>query len=240
MRFQGMDTNRNGQIERSEWNGSDQSFNVHDWNNDGVLSREEVRLGGRRGAQIAAEDDFNPNGPATWTARNFTLLDRNRDNRISSNEWYYAAEYFRRADRDRNGSLSAQEFTGGGTGTGTVWDDDRDDRFENLDVNNNGRIEQREWHGTLDAFRWLDRNNDNWLSQAEVVGETSEFVDLRHLLEPGLQPQQQPRVCRVAVVAAQLRPLRHQRRRPADPSGVRRGRRPAAGGSISGTVRRGA
>ena len=37
------------QIERSEWNGSDQSFNVHDWNNDGVLSREEVRLGGRRG-----------------------------------------------------------------------------------------------------------------------------------------------------------------------------------------------
>ena len=172
MRFQGMDTNRNGQIERSEWNGSDQSFNVHDWNNDGVLSREEVRVGGRRGARIAAEDDFNPNGQATWTARNFTILDRNRDNRISSSEWYYAPEYFRRADRDRNGSLSAQEFTGGGTGTGTVWDDDRDDPFQNLDVNNNGRIEQREWHGTLDAFRWLDRNNDNWLSRTEVVGET--------------------------------------------------------------------
>ena len=173
MRFQGMDSNRNGQIERSEWNGSDQSFNVHDWNNDGVLSREEVRVGGRRGARIAAEDDFNPNGPATWTARNFSILDRNRDSRISSSEWYYAPEYFRRADRDRNGSLSAQEFTGGGTGTGTVWDDDRDDRFENLDVNNNGRIEQREWHGTLDAFRWMDRNNDNWLSRTEVVGETS-------------------------------------------------------------------
>jgi hypothetical protein len=173
MRFQGMDSNRNGQIERSEWNGSDQSFNVHDWNNDGVLSREEVRVGGRRGARVAAEDDFNPNGPATWTARNFSILDRNRDSRISSSEWYYAPEYFRRADRDRNGSLSAQEFTGGGTGTGTVWDDDRDDRFENLDVNNNGRIEQREWHGTLDAFRWMDRNNDSWLSRTEVVGETS-------------------------------------------------------------------
>ena len=173
MRFQGMDSNRNGQIERSEWNGSDQSFNVHDWNNDGVLSREEVRVGGRRGARSAAEDDFNPNGPATWTARNFSILDRNRDSRISSSEWYYAPEYFRRADRDRNGSLSAQEFTGGGTGTGTVWDDDRDDRFDNLDVNNNGRIEQREWHGTLDAFRWMDRNNDNWLSRTEVVGETS-------------------------------------------------------------------
>ena len=170
MRFQAMDANRNGSIERSEWNGSDQSFNVHDWNNDGVLSREEVRLGGRRGARIAAEDDFNPNGPATWTTRNFQILDRNRDNRISSSEWYYAPEYFRRADRDRNGSLSAAEFTAHG---GTVWDDDRDDTFENLDVNNNGRIEQREWHGTLDAFQWLDRNRDNWLSRAEVVGETS-------------------------------------------------------------------
>jgi Ca2+-binding EF-hand superfamily protein len=173
MRFQGMDANRNGVIERSEWNGSNQSFNVHDWNNDGVLSREEVRLGGRRGARVAAEDDFNPNGPATWTTRNFEILDRNNDNRISSSEWYYAPEFFRRADRDRNGSLSAAEFTGTGTGGSPVWDDDRDDGFDNLDVNNNGRIEQREWHGTADAFRWMDRNGDNWLSRAEVVGETS-------------------------------------------------------------------
>ena len=177
MRFQGMDRNGNGLIERREWNGSDQSFNVHDWNSDGVLSREEVRLGGRRAARIAAEDDFNPNGPATWTTRNFRVLDRNRDNRISSSEWYYAPEYFRRADRDRNGSLSAAEFTGG---TGRhVWDDDRDDSFENLDVNNNGRIERREWHGSLDAFQWLDRNRDNGLSRPEVVGETIGAVDLR-------------------------------------------------------------
>ena len=66
------------------------------------------------------------------------MLDRNRDNRISSSEWYCAPEYFRRADRDRNGSLSAAEFTGQAA---PVWDDDRDDSFENLDVNNNGRIE---------------------------------------------------------------------------------------------------
>ena len=88
MRFQAMDGNRNGSIERGEWNGSDQSFNVHDWNNDGVLSREEVRLGGRRASRIVEEDDFNPNGPATWTTRNFSILDRNRDNRISASEWY--------------------------------------------------------------------------------------------------------------------------------------------------------
>jgi hypothetical protein len=169
MRFQGMDANRNGTIERGEWNGSRGSFDVHDWNNDGVLSGEEIRVGGRRAARWQAEDDFNPNGPATWTTRNFGILDRNRDSRISSSEWYYAPEFFRRADRDRNGVLTQAEFTGGGT----TWDDDRDDRFSNLDLNNNGRVERGEWHGSLDAFDWLDRNNDNWLSQAEVVGDTA-------------------------------------------------------------------
>ena len=63
MRFQGMDSNRNGQIERSEWNGSDQSFNVHDWNNDGVLSREEVRVGGRRGARSRGRGRLQPEWP---------------------------------------------------------------------------------------------------------------------------------------------------------------------------------
>ena len=167
MRFPAMDTNRNGSIERSEWNGTAASFNVHDWNSDGVLSGEEVRVGGRRAARVQAQNDFDPTGPATWTARNFVVLDRNRDNRISSNEWYYSPEYFRRADRDRNGFLTAAEFTG------SAWDDDRDDRFENLDVNNNGRIEADEWHGSRDAFEWLDRNRDNFLSRAEVVGETA-------------------------------------------------------------------
>jgi Ca2+-binding EF-hand superfamily protein len=170
MRFQGMDANRNGVIERGEWNGSERSFAVHDWNNDGVLSREEVRLGGRRGAVVQAEDDFDPNGPATWTARNFRLIDRNRDSRISSSEWYYAPEYFRRADRDRNRSLSLGEFTGGGN---TAWDDDRDDSFTNLDINRNGWVEGREWHGSTEAFQWLDRNGDNRLSRAELVGENT-------------------------------------------------------------------
>jgi hypothetical protein len=170
MRFQGMDANRNGVIERGEWNGSERSFDVHDWNNDGVLSREEVRMGGRRGAAVQAEDDFDPNGTATWTARNFRVLDRNRDSRISSGEWYYAPEYFRRADRDRNGSLTLGEFTGGGN---AAWDDDRDDSFTNLDINRNGWVEGREWHGSTEAFQWLDRNGDNRLSRAELVGENT-------------------------------------------------------------------
>ena len=169
-RFRSMDRNGDGLIQRSEWNGSNQSFNVHDWNRDGVLSNSEVRMGAQRWPND--EGDFDPNGPATWTPRAFRRIDRNNDGRIVPNEWYYGPEYFRRADRDRNGVLSAAEFENNGQ-----WDDDRDDRFENLDMNNNGRIERSEWHGSPDAFQWLDRNNDNVLSRSEVVGDGSTRFD---------------------------------------------------------------
>jgi Ca2+-binding EF-hand superfamily protein len=169
-RFRGMDNNRNGIIERSEWNGSAQSFNVHDWNRDGVLSNSEVRTGAQRWPND--EGDFDPNGPASWTPRQFRRIDRNNDGRIVANEWYYGPEYFRRADRDRNGVLSPTEFQ-----RNAQWDDDRDDSFEYLDTNNNGRVERNEWHGSADAFRWLDRNNDSILSRTEVVGDGSTQFD---------------------------------------------------------------
>jgi Ca2+-binding EF-hand superfamily protein len=169
-RFRGMDKNGNNQIERSEWNGSQQSFNSHDWNGDGVLSNSEVRTGARRWPND--EGDFDPNGPATWTERSFRRIDRNNDGRIVPNEWYYWPEDFRRADRDRNGVLSLTEFQ-----NNSQWDDDRDDRFEYLDMNNNGRLERSEWHGSAQAFEWLDRNNDNVLSQAEVVGDDTVRFD---------------------------------------------------------------
>jgi Ca2+-binding EF-hand superfamily protein len=171
IRFRTMDRNGNGTIERDEWNGSPRSFEVHDWNRDGVLSGDEVRRGAQRGARAAEENDFDPTMQATWTEDAFRQADRNRDGRLTSSEWFYDAEYFRRADRNRDGALTLAEFTS------TSMDDDRDDRFENLDVNRNGRVEKSEWHGSQDAFEWLDRNRDNVLSRAEVVGEGSNQFD---------------------------------------------------------------
>src|SRR4030095_1956756 len=45
MRFRDLDRYRNGMIERSEWRGSPRSFQIHDWNNDGVLAGDVVRRG---------------------------------------------------------------------------------------------------------------------------------------------------------------------------------------------------
>ena len=103
-RFRGMDRNNDGVISRNEWRGSRQSFEVHDWNNDGVLDGDEVNEAVARQGRTVEDENF-----------------------------------------------------------------DRVDQFENLDVNNNNRIDAREWHGTVVAFNRLDVNDDNVLSREEMA-----------------------------------------------------------------------
>jgi Ca2+-binding EF-hand superfamily protein len=165
MRFAAMDANNDGRITREEWRGSDVSFKVHDWNGDGVLSGDEVRPGARRRAR--PEDDFDPERLALrdWSQERFRSIDRDRNGRITRDEWFYDIEGFQRADRNRDDVLTRAEFLGGEV------DDDREDLFRDLDHDNDGRVESSEWHGSRDAFEWLDRNNDGTLSRQEVAGE---------------------------------------------------------------------
>lgn len=167
MRFEVMDRNNDGEISREEWRGSARSFEVHDWNGDGRLAGDEVRIGGRRNTRLE-EADHNPSWAEryeSWTEAGFASLDHNRDGRITSNEWHYERESFVRADRNRDGALDRAEFLGSDI------DDDRGDRFDDLDVNRNGRVERDEWHASDDAFTWLDRDRDGVLSRREVTGD---------------------------------------------------------------------
>lgn len=159
MRFRAMDVNGDGRITRQEWRGNARSFRNHDWNGDGVLAGDEVRPGAVRNDATDTEGFYN------WTQAGFRAVDVNRDNRITRSEWRYDPELFIRADRNRDDVLTEAEFLGD-----DLIDRDPEDRFDDLDVNNNGRIERDEWHGTRDAFDWLDRNNDGRLSRAETVG----------------------------------------------------------------------
>ena len=166
MRFQGMDVNRDGVITRDEWRGSDRAFQNQDWNGDGRLSGNEVRVGARRDGNYE-EADHEPNRYeryVTWTQAGFNNLDHNRDRRIAANEWHFDLETFRRVDRNRDGFLSQSEFLGGDI------DDARDASFDDLDWNNNGRVERSEWNGSDSVFTSLDRNRDGVLSRFEVVG----------------------------------------------------------------------
>ena len=174
IRFAEMDANNDGRISRQEWRGSRQSFLVHDWNNDGMLSGDEVRPGGRRPA--TEDPDFTEGRLENqdWSPQRFTRLDINRDSRIVRAEWPYDWQSYRRADRNRDNILTRSEFLAEDN-----IDDDRECGLSHCDLNGNGRIERSEWHGSNEAFAWLDRNRNNVLSYDELVdADTGASSDL--------------------------------------------------------------
>ena len=68
--------------------------------------------------------------------------------------------------------LSGDEINEATARRGRTVDDesyDMMDSFEYLDVNNNGRVDAREWHGTVAAFNRLDVNRDNVLTREEMA-----------------------------------------------------------------------
>jgi len=173
MRYQGLDRNDDGRITRAEWNGSDQSFRMHDWNGDGVLSGNEVLPGARRQARENRERDFEePDGEYqfdNWTVAGFKGIDHNRDNRITADEWHFDRESFGRADHNRDGVISRSEFLNEDP---QEQDNDRhrDGQFVDLDVNRDNRVSRAEWPGSQANFDMLDDNRDGVLTRAEVFG----------------------------------------------------------------------
>jgi Ca2+-binding EF-hand superfamily protein len=169
IRFQEMDRNNDRVIARSEWQGSDQSFKVHDWDGDGVLSGDEVRVGAERAGRGADDLDFDAPDREyrfdDWTTKGFASLDHNRDGRVAREEWHFDRETFRRADHNNDGAISRAEFLG----TDAV-DDDRAERFVDLDIDRNGQISRTEWHGSLRRFEAMDANHDGAVTRVEMLG----------------------------------------------------------------------
>src|SRR5687768_2381964 len=156
IRFAEMDRNNDRTITRAEWTGSDRSFAVHDWNSDGLLSGDEVRIGAVRPPRPVEDRTFDLQEREyifdDWTVRGFTALDHNRDGRITRDEWHFDRESFRRADHNGDGIVTRAEFLS------EDQDDDREDRFDNLDLNGDNRLSRSEWHGTAERFAALDAN----------------------------------------------------------------------------------
>ena len=168
IRFAEMDRNNDRMISRAEWTGSDRSFAVHDWNRDGVLSGDEVRIGAQRPRTGDPNFDWEEREYEfdNWTVQGFTAIDHNRDGRITRDEWHFDRESFRRADHNGDGMLSRAEFLS----EDQQVDDDRNDRFENLDLNGDNRISRNEWHGTAARFAALDANRDGVITRVEMLG----------------------------------------------------------------------
>ena len=111
-RFQNMDVNNDNVVSRREWRGSIESFRSHDWNNDGVLSGNEVATGQFRQGRNAEFEDFD-------RAEEFEWLDANNNNRIEESEWHASLRAFDQLDRNNDQVLSRAEFVRTGTAATT-------------------------------------------------------------------------------------------------------------------------
>ena len=91
-RFDTLDTNNNGRIERIEWRGTRDAFDFLDRNNDGWLTRAELT-----NDEVGSWDQFD-------------RLDTNGDRFITRNEWNGTVFSFNARDANRDGRLTEAEF----------------------------------------------------------------------------------------------------------------------------------
>jgi Ca2+-binding EF-hand superfamily protein len=173
-RFRGLDANSDGAVSRGEWKGNDRSFSRYDWNNDGLISGDEL-TGRRPRARRNSADRYRDSADRQWgnqrgsadrsdsanmeqyRANHFRTIDRNRDGRLQAGEWTGDTRLFHLLDRDFDSQLSVEEFM----------DRDRNVFLRDLDRNRDNVISRTEWNGTDAAFEQLDLNRDHVLDSEE-------------------------------------------------------------------------
>src|SRR5262245_31897507 len=170
-RLTDMDRNRDGVITRDEWRGTEREFEVRDWNRDGLLSGDELRDNARTAPFGSPSDgEF-----ADWTASGFASLDRNRDGRITFEEWPSDRPAFDRADHNRDGTINRAEFLNedqpsnarGVYSGGRPRNEPPSDLFSSVDANGDGQITRDEWRWSRRSFNQRDRNRDGRLTPDE-------------------------------------------------------------------------
>lgn len=145
-------------------NSREYNQNFGDW---GVPGSGGIRYCG------SSQSQSSTSSGATNRSMRFPSLDTNRDGVISRSEWRGNNNSFRVRDWNRDGVLSGDEVRMGAEPPNDSleardYSMTADDRFDYLDANNNGFINENEWDGTLDTFDRLDRNRDSRLTRAEL------------------------------------------------------------------------
>ena len=152
MKYADLDNNRNGVIEKNEWRGSPRAFAIHDWNNDGVLSGDEVRVGAAPpSGSLEARDYTMP------TNDRFAYLDVNNNGSVDRNEWDGSLDAFYRLDRNSDGKVTRAEM--GSVQSSTP--------FANMDTNRDGRVSLGEWPYSHRSFDQQDANGDGLITPQE-------------------------------------------------------------------------
>jgi len=137
----------------------------------------------------------NQQAPAQYR---FQAMDTNGDRVISRQEWRGTARSFEVHDWNGDGVLSGVEVRIGARQPAQAdreprdldspWAEQRIDdwtveHFQSLDRDGNGRVTAAEWLYDRETFRRIDHNDDNWISQAEFLGNEEIDDDAEDLFE---------------------------------------------------------
>lgn len=160
----------------------EQTFQERDRNNDGVLTQGEY--GGHpgnfraldvNGDGVLNHDEFvrrhgRVDDRTSGFADPFTMMDRNRDGFLTIQEYTGADVLFRRMDRNDDNRLSRAEFNNE--------EETREDlalrrRFRTLDRNDDARLSRGEARMNSTEFRTADYNRNGYLSMLEFVTWTN-------------------------------------------------------------------
>jgi Ca2+-binding EF-hand superfamily protein len=135
------------------WDGASNGIYDQDESQDKARNRGRGGNGGSSGR-----------GGEDVTRMRFAGMDRNRDGRITRDEWRGSTNAFNRHDWNGDGVLSGIEVIPGARRPGNGG---QQDEFDRLDTNDDGRISLSEWAGDRTLFDRLDRNDDGFLSRDE-------------------------------------------------------------------------
>jgi Ca2+-binding EF-hand superfamily protein len=152
MRFADLDSNHDGVISRREWRGSPNTFRIHDWNDDGVLSGDEVRVGA-----IPPPDSLEARDYSMPNNDRFSYLDVNGNGSIDRNEWDGSLDMFYRLDRNNDGRITRAEFGS----------ESNPRSFAAMDTNRDGYISLGEWPYSHRSFDQQDADGDGLITPRE-------------------------------------------------------------------------
>ena len=170
--FRRLDRNKDGKLQRAEMAGlNDEVFSQYDRTRNGEWSRREAT---RWVKDSVAAAKRNPS-----TRNFFQLFDRNRDKKVTKQEYDGPGSFFRRFDHDKDKVITEGELAMG-PDAGRMQRGDKEfmadgptkmprrNLLERYDANGDGRVTLAEMGNAESVLKRLDKNGDGVLTGSEV------------------------------------------------------------------------
>lgn len=147
-RFDSLDRDNDGVASRAEWIGQQVAFHRADRNGDRVVTWRE----------------YSTLPAANVEESKFDALDRNGNSVLEPREWPAAGASvaFNVADRNDDGVVTFMEYIAPPRPAEV-----REERFEDMDQNNDGVLARYEWRGDMGTFNRRDLNRDGVVTWRE-------------------------------------------------------------------------